>query len=123
MAPKLLCQLGVLCFLLVLPVYSQFYFIVPPPPGKNNTLDLNQWYDIGQDLNITWNGTPTDYISIAIHQRRPARDEAEFILKNVSGPSHFPWTITTKKNLLKRVYRRDQIPQAWDQIPLIPRRK
>ncbi|KAE8326768.1 hypothetical protein BDV39DRAFT_205676 [Aspergillus sergii] len=100
MAPKSLCQLGVLLFqLLVLPVYSQFYFIVPPPPGTNNTLDLNPWYDTGQDLNITWNGTPTDYISIAIHQRCPTRDKAEFILKNASGLTHFPWTITTKKNL------------------------
>lgn len=80
----LLCQLGVLLFLLlVLPVYSQFYFIAPPLPGKNNTLDLNPWYDIGQDLNITWNGTPTDYISIAIHQRRPTRDKAEFILSQL----------------------------------------
>ncbi|KAE8320201.1 hypothetical protein BDV41DRAFT_570360 [Aspergillus transmontanensis] len=89
MAPKSLFQLGVLLFQpLVLPVYSQFYFIVPPPPGKDNTLDLNPWYDIGQDLNITWNSTPTDYISIAIHQRQ-----------NVSGLTYFPWTITTKKNL------------------------
>ncbi|KAF7618059.1 hypothetical protein AFLA_006963 [Aspergillus flavus NRRL3357] len=39
------------------------------------------FYLLCPDLNITWNGTPTGYISIAIHQRRPARDEAEFILR------------------------------------------
>ncbi|KAF5857050.1 hypothetical protein ETB97_006293 [Aspergillus alliaceus] len=85
--------------LLALPVKSQFYFLVPPSPGRNNAYEYNSWYEPRQELNIIWKGTLTDFISIAIHQRRPTRDEAEFILKNVSGLSYFLWIISTKKNL------------------------
>jgi hypothetical protein len=49
--------------LLALPVYSQFYFIVPPPPAKNNTYEYNQSHGLGQELNNIWKGRPTDYIS------------------------------------------------------------